>query len=85
MNEDHTVLETDSIPISPHSRMAEVVGFEPTGESVASLGGVKFRCLSYVVRERIAAEEAAKEPAAEAPIEETAPTTYEDLRTAEGV
>ena len=38
-----------------------------------------------VVRERIAAEEAAKEPAAEAPIEETAPTTYEGLRTAEGV
>lgn len=38
-----------------------------------------------VVRERIAAEEAAKEPAAEAPIEETALTTYEDLRTAEGV
>lgn len=38
-----------------------------------------------VVRERIAAEEAAKEPAAEAPIEETAPTTHEDLRTAEGV
>ena len=38
-----------------------------------------------VVRERIAAEEAAQEPAAEAPIEETAPTTYEDLRTAEGV
>lgn len=38
-----------------------------------------------VVRERIAAEEAAKEPAAEAPIEETAPTTYEDSRTAEGV
>lgn len=38
-----------------------------------------------VVHERIAAEKAAKEPAAEAPIEETAPTTYEDLRTAEGV
>lgn len=38
-----------------------------------------------VVRERIAAEEAAKEPAAEAPTEETAPTTYEDSRTAEGV
>lgn len=38
-----------------------------------------------VVRERIATEEAAKEPAAEVPIEETAPTTYEDLRTAEGV
>lgn len=38
-----------------------------------------------VVRERIAAEEAAKEPVAEAQIEETAPTTYEDLRTAEGV
>lgn len=37
-----------------------------------------------VVRERIAAEEAAKEPAAEAPTKETAPTTYEDLRTAEG-
>ena len=38
-----------------------------------------------VVRERIAAEEAAKKTAAEAPIEEAAPTTYEDLRTAEGV
>ena len=38
-----------------------------------------------VVRERIAAEEAAKEPAAEVPTEQTAPITYEDLRTDKGV